>query len=88
MNEATYGYTADGQSIRCAGRERSDAIRGRPIAINPLVKLLRKLVPVSTEIMTITRACFNPPSSRSGLSAGVLLETNSASAVAGELVDP
>jgi hypothetical protein len=65
VKEDTYGYTADGQSIRFAGRERSDAIRGRPMVINPLVKLLRKLAPVSTEITTTMRAFSKTPSSRS-----------------------
>jgi hypothetical protein len=33
--------------------------------MNPLHKLLRKLTPVSTVIMTTIRPCFRPPSSRS-----------------------
>ena len=33
--------------------------------MNPLVKLLRKLTPVSTEITTTTRVLFKPPSSSS-----------------------
>lgn len=33
--------------------------------INPLVKLLKKLTPVRTAIMTTMRPCFGPPSSMS-----------------------
>lgn len=35
------------------------------MVINPLVKLLKKLTPVRTAIMTTMRPCFGPPSSRS-----------------------
>jgi hypothetical protein len=42
------------------------------MVINPLVKLLKKLTPVRTAIMTTMRPCFGPPSSRSnGASIGI-----------------
>jgi len=50
--------------------------------INPLLKLLRKLTPVRTAMMTTMRPCFSPPSSRSNGTRGELSDTNCAFAVA------
>lgn len=40
-------------------------MRGRPMVINPLLRLLRKLTPVRTAMMTTIRPCFNIPCSKS-----------------------
>lgn len=66
----TYKYTADGHIKRPSGRERSDAILGRPIVMNPLHKLAEKLTPVSTVIIMMMRPCLRPLSSISRSTGG------------------
>lgn len=51
--------------MRCSESERSDAILGRPMVMNPLQRLPRKLTPVRTMIMTTIRPSFRAPPSRS-----------------------
>lgn len=62
--------------MRCSESERSDAILGRPIVINPLHRLPRKLTPVRTTMMRVMRSCFKIPSSTSTDSCSELLGTD------------
>lgn len=68
-------------------------MRGRPIVRNPLLKLLKKVVPVSTVIMTKTRPFFKAPSSRSegtiddGKVSWTLLFTGSLGTTIGNISD-
>lgn len=62
--------------MRFSDSERSDAILGRPIVINPLHKLPRKLTPVRTIMMSMMRPCFKLPSSTSAGSCDKLAEAD------------